>query len=105
MISSIRLRPHETIFLIHPGDDADGSLRLQAQFPKEICRLHRHSHTRTVIDRARSQIPGIEVSRNDNDLLGMFATLDVPDHVKAFDIGKLLWGQGDAHFHRSLPNE
>jgi hypothetical protein len=55
-----------------------------------------------VVDRARAQIPRIEVSRDNDELLGMFATLQIGDDVIAGSVGQLLRSEGEMHADRAL---
>src|SRR5438876_7774459 len=86
VILRVLLRTREAVLFVHPRDHANRSLRPQMKLLNQIRRFHLYSDARAVIDRARSQIPGIEMTRSDYDLLGVFAALDIVNHVLALDI-------------------
>ena len=78
---------------------------MQAELLDEIRHLHRDGHARPVVDRARAEIPGIEMPRDNDDLLGMLGSLQVGDHVVAHGVGQLLRCEDETHSHRPLRHE
>src|SRR5438128_6805881 len=80
-IFRVRKPAAQAVLFIHPGDDANGALRLELELANQIGRLHRNGDARRIINRARSQVPRIKMTRNDDDLFGMLAALDVSDDV------------------------
>ncbi len=75
------------------------------QFLQKLCRFHRDGDSGAVVDRAGAQVPGIEVSGDDDELLGMLAALQIGDHVVAGGIGQFLRSEGEVHAHLSLRGE
>ena len=78
---------------------------MQAKLLDEIRHLHRYGHPRSVVDRTRAKIPGIEMSRDNDDLLGMFGSLQIGDHVVTHGVGQLLRCEDETHSHRPLQYE
>src|SRR2546423_917152 len=97
MIFHVSLRTATAVFLIHPCDYADGSLRLETKLFDHGQHLHRGDDPRAVVDGASPQIPGIEMTRDDNDFLRMFAAFEVGEHVGARDVRQSLWRQYQLH--------
>jgi hypothetical protein len=50
------------VLLVHPGNDAQGASRSEPQLFAQLRRLHRHRHSSRVVERAGTEIPGIEVA-------------------------------------------
>ena len=48
---------------------------------QQLCRLHGDHHAGAIVNRARAEVPGIEMPGNDHHLLGMLGALEVGDHV------------------------
>src|ERR1700751_1172918 len=105
VILRVLLRSAATVLFVHPRNHADGSSRFEMKLPNQMRCFHRHRHARTIIDRARPQLPRIEMTRDDYDLLGMFAALEVGDDICAFDIRQCLWGEYKMHARLSLRGE
>src|SRR5256714_7622541 len=68
----------------------------------QVRRFHRNGDAGAVIDRPRAEIPRIQMSRNDNDLFGMFGAFDVADNVEARRVGERLRGENEMHAHYAL---
>jgi hypothetical protein len=66
---------------------------------------HGDDNTGAVVDSAATEVPGIEVAGNDDDLLGMVATLEIGDDVVASDVGKSLGSEGEGHADATLGGE
>src|SRR6478672_8980400 len=83
MIGRVRFAAAQSVFLIHPGNDANRAAWMKSKLPNETGCLHCDRHARAVVNRARSQIPGIKMSGNDHDLLGVLAALQISNDVVA----------------------
>ena len=88
--------------LTHPCDDPDTPLRAQIQLPKYLLRLHGHNYTGPIIDGASSQVPGIEMSRDDNNLFLLLAAFEVSDEVVANSVRERLWCESQVQEHGPL---
>ena len=75
------------------------------KFLDQIRHFHRDCDARAIIDCACAQVPRVQVTGNDDHLFGMFATLDVADHVCAFDIRQGLGRENQFHSHWSLADQ
>ena len=84
-------------FFIHPGDDAEGAGGAQVQTLQNFGGLHGNDNASSVIDRASSEIPGIEMAGDDDDLLGMFGAFQVGNDVVAGFVRKFLGRQSKVH--------
>ena len=93
-LRSLRDRPGagEAVFLVGPQHDANRAPRLQLQSPEHGQSLHRGHAAGAVVLRALSYIPGIDVSADQHDLLGLLSPDDLTDHVGRGDfavVGRL----------------
>jgi len=88
--------------LVHPGDYANRSLRMQPELFDQLRRLHGHHHARRVINRPGTQVPRVEMAGDDHHLLGMLAALEIGDHVVRFLVFQLLRREHQMHAHRAL---
>jgi hypothetical protein len=59
-------------FFVHPGDHAQGAGRAQVETLENFGGFHGNGDAGGVVDGAGAEIPGIEMSGDDYDLLGMF---------------------------------
>ncbi len=84
-------------FFVHPGDNAEGAGGAEVEALENFGGLHGHDYAGSIVDGAGAEVPGIEMAGDDYDLLGMFGTFEVGDHVEASFIGELLWRQGQTH--------
>src|SRR5579864_3858797 len=91
MILGIGISAYASELLTHPCDDSDTALRPQIQLPKHLDRLHGHNYTGPIINGASSQVPGIEMSRDDDDLFRVFSAFEVSDDVVAHGVRERLW--------------
>src|SRR5579864_5140291 len=64
--------------------------------------FHRDHHSSGIVDGAGSEVPGIEVSGDDDDLLRMFAALQVGDDVVTGRVGQLLRSESEMHADLAL---
>src|SRR5215472_1679364 len=83
MILSIGLTADPSVLLTHPGNDSDRALRVQIQLPKYLHRLHGDNYPCCVVHRTGSQVPGIEMPRDDDNLFWVLAAFEVGDDVRA----------------------
>src|ERR1700757_3535715 len=67
------------------------------KFPQNFGRFHGNHDSRGIVDGAGSEVPGIEVSGDDDDLLRMFAALQVGDDVVTGRVGQLLRSESEMH--------
>ena len=51
-----------------PGNYSQSAARVQMELLHQLGRFHGDGHTSSVVDRTRSQVPGIEMPRDHNDL-------------------------------------
>ena len=92
-------------FLIHPGDDSEGAGWGQVEALENFGSLHGDNDTGAVVDRAGAEIPGIEMSGDDDDLLGVLGTFKVRNDVVAGLVGKPLRSEGEMHADFALRGE
>src|SRR5215472_18714130 len=105
MILSIGLTADPSVLLTHPCDDSDSALRVQIQRPKYLHRLHGDNYPGCVVNRTGSQVPGIEMSRDDDNLFRVLAAFEVGDDVKTHDVGECLWRKSQMQAHRPLSTQ
>ena len=48
-----------------------------------MCGLHRDREASPIVDGAGSKVPGIQMTGDDHDLLGMLRSLQISDYVVA----------------------
>ena len=94
-----------SIFLVHPGDDAQRAAWADMQALEQFGGGHGDDDTRAVVDGAAAEVPGIEVTGDNDDLLGMLAALEVGDDVVAGDFGKALRSEREVHANAALGGE
>ena len=58
-----------------------------------------------VVERAGTEVPGVQVRAEQHDLLGRLAARDLPDHVGRLRVGQRAAGQREAHAHRPAPRQ
>src|SRR3954454_6819936 len=86
MVFLILRRTAHAVFLIHPSDHSNGAFGPQTQLLQRLRNLHGSRNTRTVIDCASSQAPGVEMAGEDDYLLGMLTPLNVCNNVCTFGV-------------------
>src|SRR5271167_2969774 len=84
-------------FFVHPGDYAESSGGAQMEALENFGSLHGHHYASSVVDGTRAEVPGIEMTGDYYDLLGMLGTFEVGDYVVAGFIRKLLGRQSKVH--------
>ena len=94
-----------SIFFVHPGDDANGALGMQAELLAEIGNLHGDGHARGVINCAGAEIPRIEMAADDYELFGMIGTFEVADYVVALRWRESLRSENEMHGDAALLRE
>ncbi len=62
MLLRVSFASGQSILFVHPGDDAKRPLRAQLKLLHQVRRLHRDRDAGAIIDRARAQIPGIQMT-------------------------------------------
>jgi hypothetical protein len=67
--------------------------------------LHGDDDAGSVVDSAGAEVPGIEMSGDDDDLFGMLGTFEVGDDVVAGFVGKLLRSECEMHADFALRGE
>ena len=83
VILGVGLAAGAAAFFVHPRNHSQSALRMQVKLLQNLGRFHRDHHAGAVVDCARAQIPRIEMSRDHDELFGMFAALQVGDDVVA----------------------
>src|SRR5580693_10673738 len=91
-----------SVFFVHPRDYAKSALGMQAELLAEICNLHGDGYACGVVNCTGAQIPRIEMSADDNDLLGMLGTFEVGNHVVTLRVGKSLRRENQVHCDAAL---
>ena len=106
---SVRLRiclaTATAIFFVHPRNYAQSPARADVQSLQSFRSRHRDDDSCPVVNRSSAQVPGIQMSGYDYDLLRMLAPLQIGDHVVAGDVGKVLRSEGDVHAHSPLGSQ
>src|ERR1017187_8992649 len=93
------------IFLVHPGDDAQRAARADMQPLKQFGGRHGDDNPRAVVDGAATEVPGIEMTGDNDVLLGMLAALEVGDNVVAGGVRKALRSEREVHANAALGGE
>ena len=75
VFGGVRLAALASVFFVHPCDYAKSALGMQAELLAEICNLHGDGNSRSVVNCAGAEIPGIEMAADDYDLFGMLGAL------------------------------
>ncbi len=78
---------------------------MQVQLLNELRGFHCDCDARSVIDRARSQVPGIQMPRDDDHLLRMFGSFEVSHDVIAQHVRPGLRSQREVQAHLALSGE
>ena len=73
--------PRATRFLVCPHHDPDRALGLKPQGLDQAKRLPGSHTSARIIHRTRTDIPGIDVSADYNDLFRLFAADDFANHI------------------------
>ena len=102
MILGVSLAAGAAGLLVHPRNHADGALGTQMEPLQQLRRFHGNHYAGAVVDRARAQVPGVEMSGQHNDLLGMLTALKIGDHVMAGGFRQLLRGESKVHANLAL---
>src|ERR1019366_5655429 len=66
---------------------------------------HGDDNPRAVVDGAATEVPGIEMTGDNDDLLGMLAALEVGDNVVAGGVRKALRSEREVHANAALGGE
>src|ERR1051326_671230 len=85
-----------TVLLVGPEHDADRTSRAKVQLLHQPKRLPRRHRSAAVIGRTRADVPRIEMTTDDNDLVGTLAAADFADDVRRISIRQ------EMRFHRQL---
>src|ERR1019366_7873560 len=93
------------IFLVHPGDDAQRAAGADMQALEQFGGRHGDDDARAVVDGAATDVPGIEMTGDNDDLLGMLAALEIGDDVVAGGVRKALRGEREVHANAALGGE
>ena len=75
------------VLFVGPQDDPDGSAGPHAELLHQPDRFPGRHAPAAVVARAGADVPGIDVSANDHDLVGPFSSAPITDHVGRFGIG------------------
>ncbi len=105
IVFAVGLVTASAVFFVHPGNDAQRAPRAETQAPQNFRSLHRHHHTCAVVDCTLAKVPGIEMPADNDNLLGMLASLQIGDDVVAGDVGQSLRREDKVHAHPTLPGE
>src|SRR5580704_826994 len=89
--------PGTPCFFIHPCDDAKGTRGTEVKALEKFTSLHGNDDAGSVVDRARAEIPGIEMSGHYDDLFRMLGAFEVRDDVIAGFVGQLLRSKSQMH--------
>src|SRR5947209_11957147 len=102
MLSGVSPAASRSVLLIHPRYEANRATRAQAKLLEKLRGLHGYDYARSVVNRARAQVPRMQMARNYYDLLRVLAAFQVRYDVVAFGIWKLLRRQCQVHSHAPL---
>src|SRR5208282_1309805 len=92
-------------FFVYPGDDPEGSSGAKMKALEDFGSLHGDDDARSIVDCPGSEVPGIEMSGDDDDLLRMLGTFQVRNDVVAGFVGELLRSQDEMHADLTLGSE
>jgi hypothetical protein len=73
------------VFFVHPEDHADRPLWLEPALPNHVHRRERRHNAGAVVLRALAHVPAIDVSAEDDHLLGVFAADDLTHDIRLHD--------------------
>src|SRR5437899_11061031 len=90
VIARISLTTSASALLVHPRDHTQSALRAEMEFLQQFSGLHRNGNSCRIIDGSGAKVPRVEVSGDDDDLVGMLTPLQIGDHVVADTVGKFL---------------
>src|SRR2546423_4941319 len=93
------------VFFVHPGNHAQGTPRMEMKPLQKFGGGHRDYDTGTVINGAAAEIPRIKMARDDDDLFGMLASLEVGDDVVANGVRQVLRSECKVHANTPLRSE
>ena len=79
--------------------------RADMQPLKKFGGRHGDDDARAVVDGAATEVPGIEMTGDDDDLLGMLAALEIGDDVVAGGVRKALRSEREVHADAALGGE
>src|SRR5208337_3190044 len=91
-----------SVFLVHPGDHAQRAARADVQTLEQFGGGHGDDDTSAVVDGAATEVPGIKVTGDHDDLLGMLAAFQVGDNVIAGGVGQALRSEREVHADSAL---
>jgi hypothetical protein len=92
-------------FFVHPCDHAQGAGGTQVEALENFGSFHGDGDAGGIVDGAGAEIPGIEMSGDDYDLLGMLGAFEVCDDVIAALVRELLRSKREVHAHFALSSE
>ena len=78
---------------------------MQVQLLHQLCSFHRDSHSSRIINGPGSQVPGVEMTRNNHHLLRMLGAFQVSHHIEGAHFFRGLRSQDDVHAHLGLRRE
>src|SRR5271155_2787221 len=87
---------------VHPGDDTQGARRTQVKALQDFRGLHGDDDAGSIVDGTGAEVPGIEVSGDNHDLLGMLGAFEIGDDVVTGFVGKFLRRECEVHAHFAL---
>src|SRR5580658_9460655 len=82
---------------VHPGDYAEGAGGAQVEALENFGGLHGHDHAGSVVDGPGAEVPGIEMTGDDYDLLGMFGAFELGNYVIAGFVGEFLRSENEMY--------
>src|SRR6266542_3925757 len=75
------------------------------QAVNKLSSLHCNHHARSIVNRSCTEVPGIEVPRNYDDLFRMLRSFQVRDHVVSLGFRALAGRKRQMETHRALNSE
>src|SRR5205807_2553650 len=76
---------HQPVLFVHPRDHSDSSFGPKAEPLDQLSDLHSYCDACAVIDRAGAQVPRVQMTGDNDYLLGMLAAFNIRDDVVALD--------------------